>query len=537
MAPTPAKTTKTQARPKTRSPNSTSSRRGESKAGKGRERTARRPLRPWTVDHFRAYAKRLILDTGQPWLVEDFQCDVVADAFAGHPEVWDVVPEGNGKSTLMGGFALYHADYTPDAMVLLAAASRDQCGILLGQASGFVYRSPGFHWTRQQPRGRFRVFEGHRRIVSKRMGGRIQVYSADERTGDGVLFTLALIDELHRHRDLKLYRTWVGKLDKRDGQVVVISTAGEPGGEFEETISSARATGKATETRDGHERIVAEDMVLHRWAVPENGNIEDLEVVKAANPFSGVTTESLKRKRRRPSMTTAHWRRFTCNQPARGDDAAINAQEWQRALTARQPKAGERIFGVGIDLGWTWDTTAIVPLWIPEPGVRVLLDATIIVPPRDGTSTPPSRIQNALREIHTEHPFEVAAIDRAAGGEQLSEWLENELGCKVIVYTNGNVEQARIAQRFYEGLRGEPEPFLQHTGHDELTRHVLNARARILPHGDPVFDRPVQSRSARTQDQRVIDGLIAGSMIHDAAVAGASRGPVIDLADYRIKRL
>jgi hypothetical protein len=45
------------------------------------------------------------------------------------------------------------------------------------------------------------VFEGYRRIKCLRSGGRIQVFAADDRTGDGV-FTLALLDELHRHRDL-----------------------------------------------------------------------------------------------------------------------------------------------------------------------------------------------------------------------------------------------------------------------------------------------------------------------------------------------
>ena len=233
-------------------------------------------------------------------------------------------------------------------------------------------------------------------------------------------------------------------------------------------------------------------------------------------------------------MTIPHWRRFTCNQPARNDDAAVSSKEWARALTDEQPNAGERIFGVGLDLGWSWDTTAIVPLWCPEPDRRVLLEPAIIVPPRDGTSTPPSRIQNALKRIHREHPFDVVAMDRAAGGEQLAEWIETELGTDVIVYTNGNQEQARIAQRFYEALRAEPAPMLQHVEHDELTRHVLNARARILPRGDVIFDRPSTSRSASQQDKRVIDALSAASIIHDAAVsASLEPAPVVPMFAFR----
>ena len=48
---------------------------------------------------------------------------------------------------------------------------------------------------------------------------------------------------------MRLYRTWRGKLDKRGGQIVVISTAGEPGGEFEETIRQARAGGEIVENQ------------------------------------------------------------------------------------------------------------------------------------------------------------------------------------------------------------------------------------------------------------------------------------------------
>jgi hypothetical protein len=188
---------------------------------------------------------------------------------------------------------------------------------------------------------------------------------------------------------------------------------------------------------------------------------------------------------------------------------------------------------VGIDLGWTWDTTAIVPLWAPAADRRVLLDPTIIVPPRDGRSIPPSQIRQALSRVYSEHPFGRVAMDRAAGGEQLAECIETELGCDVVLYTNGTAEQARCAQRFYEALRADPRPTLRHTGSPELARHVLNARARVLHRGDVVFDRPAQSRSATGQDQRVIDGLTAAMIVHDAFVAQASR-PTINVEDYRI---
>jgi phage terminase large subunit-like protein len=124
-------------------------------------------------------------------------------------------------------------------MIPIAASSREQAEIMYRQAEGLVSRSP-------ELRPRFRAYDGYRRIKCLRTGGRIQVFAADDRTGDGIIpGGLALVDELHRHRDLKLYRTWRGKLEKRGAQLIAISTAGEPGGEFEETrdrIKKTRAT-------------------------------------------------------------------------------------------------------------------------------------------------------------------------------------------------------------------------------------------------------------------------------------------------------
>jgi phage terminase large subunit-like protein len=189
---------------------------------------------PGTLAHFRAWAKTLILDTGEPWIVEPFQAKIVKDILAGYEVVWVVLPEGNAKTTLMAGIALYHGDSegwnVPSPEVPIGASSREQAEIMYRQAEGFVLRS-GLE-------DRFKCQEGYRRIKCLGTNGRIQVYAADARTGDGVIPTLALLDELHRHRDLRLYRTWRGKLGKRKGQLGVISTAGEPDSDFEETRAS-----------------------------------------------------------------------------------------------------------------------------------------------------------------------------------------------------------------------------------------------------------------------------------------------------------
>jgi hypothetical protein len=197
---------------------------------------------------------------------------------------------------------------------------------------------------------------------------------------------------------------------------------------------------------------------LHEWALDSDQDLDDLGLVKMVNPAPWQTVDALQERRDSPSMTPAQWARFACGVWLRGDDSAINAQDWARALTDDRPQPGEPIFGVGIDLGWTWDTTAIVPLWTPTRDRRILLDPTVIVPPRDGRSTPPSKVREALSLAHSEHPFGRVAMDRAAGGEQLAEWIETDLGCEVVLYTNGTAEQARCAHRLSMNRPSYPRP-------------------------------------------------------------------------------
>src|SRR5574340_814951 len=200
-----------------------------------------RKLEPFTLEHFEAWAERLILDNGEAWVLEPFQREFISNVFdlGGETECWLIVPEGNGKTTMIAGLALYGLRFTEDALIPVAASSRDQARIMYRQAKGFLRRS-----ELDDPGYRFEPFDGYRRIDLRVPGrtkrgeiaGSIEIHAADASTGDGIIpAPYAFLDELHRHKSLDLYETWRGKLEKRHAQIVTISTAGEAGGEFEET--------------------------------------------------------------------------------------------------------------------------------------------------------------------------------------------------------------------------------------------------------------------------------------------------------------
>jgi ABC-type cobalamin transport system ATPase subunit len=54
----------------------------------------------------------LVFDDGERGDPQDWQLEVVADMFRGFRETWLIVPEGNGKSTLLAELALYGADFS-----------------------------------------------------------------------------------------------------------------------------------------------------------------------------------------------------------------------------------------------------------------------------------------------------------------------------------------------------------------------------------------------------------------------------------------
>ena len=479
---------------------------------------------PFSVEHFRAWAGELTLDSDDPLVIEPFQEAFLADVFAGYPECWLIIPEENGKTTLVSALALYHTEFRTQAAVPVAASSREQAEILYRQAEGFVLRSPSLHDEKhsdiQVVKGKrklevphFTCLEGYRRINHYR-GGRIQVFAADDRTGDGLIPTLAIIEELHRHRDLRLYRTWTGKLRKRGGQIVAISTAGEPGSEFEVTRERIRQTATEVERKAGQGRYVSGSVVMHEYAVPEAADVEDMDLVKRSNPFSGVTFESLTTKRSSPTMTLNHWKRFVCNLPTRSDDAAITESEWQDAKVADLIPEGERIW-LGLDVAWKYDTTAAVPYWPKDETYRLLGPASILTPPRDGSTLHPDTVKAAIRAIHAHNPIHTVVMD-VSRAEDIGSWIEAELGCTVIDRPQTNPLAAHDFAVFMEALRNG---WLKHSGDEGLTRHALNAIARMLPGGDARFDRPNQGRLA-DQDRRVIDALTAASMV----VAQATKG-------------
>lgn len=140
------------------------------------------------LDRFCGFAERFLTDeSSRPLVIEPWQREI----FAGTRELVTLVSKKNGKTSLFAGLALWHAITTAFADVAILAASRDQAGKLLSQLTGYIKRSPEL---REQLRITQRI------VHCDRTDGKVAVMAADSDTLDGWGGTLALVDELGRHK-------------------------------------------------------------------------------------------------------------------------------------------------------------------------------------------------------------------------------------------------------------------------------------------------------------------------------------------------
>jgi phage terminase large subunit-like protein len=423
-----------------------------------RAASSNREKKPFTVPHFKVWAKNLTLDNGKLWVAESFQCLFLKDLFSGIVQNLLVIPEGNAKTTFLGGLLLYHLEFKKHARVPVAASSRDQAEWLYQAAAGFVERAELQHT--------FTCLEGYRRIRCDSTGSRAQIFAATDRTGDGIVPTLAILEELHRHKNLDLYRTWSGKMEKRGGQLIAISTAGEPDGEFEALRKKMRDDATST-TRDGaFLRAVGPDYVLHEYALPEDGDPDDFKQVKAANPLKTITVASLKRKRALPDYEPSHWRRFTCGQPARLE-SVFEPKVWDELKwdVGNVAEGDEVYISVRVATG--------VGIGIASPrGEKVAVKLQTIPRPASGR-VPLWKVEAALRELARQ--YEV--LDISYDADQFlrpAEILEEEgLPMSEVPQRTRRLSQATSTLwRYYSG------GLLGHDGDLELRSQVLAARTK-----------------------------------------------------------
>jgi phage terminase large subunit-like protein len=462
------------------------------------------------ADEFGHFCSQLTLEDGRRLMrVEPFQREVLAGYFEGARESLIIIPKKNGKSSLIAALALFHVLFGPKAAeCVVAAASRDQAGILLRQARGFIDRS--------EKLGRWLIVRD-REILTPDKRSRIRILAADADTADGVLPTLAVVDELHRQRSADLYGVFRDGLGPRGGQLISISTAGESEASV---LGEMRAAARRLPTlhRDGkHLQAESPDgqFVYHEWSLEPDDDRDDLEVVKQANPASWQTLEELRLRKDSPSTLPWQWARFACGLWVGESDWWITGEVWADLATDDHLRPGDRIT-LGFDGSRVLDATALVGCRLTDGLVEPL---GLWAPPAESADweVPAGAVDARLAEIMERFTIVRMYADPPLWQSEIDAWAR-EFGEQVVMrFPTARPRMMGATERFRtDVLAGR----LRHGGDRDLTRHVLAARVREARGG---YFLAKSRPSAPDKIDAAVAAVLAWEARADAIAAGLDR--------------
>jgi phage terminase large subunit-like protein len=418
---------------------------------------------------FERFCGGLTLEQGGPMVLYPEQRRMLRDYFDGVIEILILLQKKNGKTTLLAALALWHLITTSDAECVVGATSREQASILYDQAVGFVRRSA-------ELQERVVTKRGYREIRARRDDGRIRVLAADADTADGVIPTLALVDELGRAKSAQLYGVFRDGLGPRGGQMLTISTAGDHEGSPLGLMRAAahklpvqRRRGKYLYASDG-----TGGFVLHEWALDQDDDVDDVRIVKKVNPAPWQTLDMLQTRHDSPSIRSHpwQWQRFTCGIWVGAEAWWMRAPDWDACAHDDELRPGDRI-AIGFDGSRTSDATVLVGCRLED---GLLQPLGLWEHPGAGEwEVPAGEVDARMATIMETYRIVRGYFDPPLWQTEIDAWA-HEYGDELVVRYHTNRSRMMSAT---ERLRTDVQAgTVRHSGDADLRRHVLNAHVR-----------------------------------------------------------
>jgi hypothetical protein len=436
----------------------------------------------YNLADFGKFTLGLRLEGGAPFVLEPFQRQLLRDHFSTAVEEVVIIPKKNYKTTTLAALALFHLHETPQPDVPILASSSKQAGIMFRQAekmvrnSGTPVEGTGYRQTTLKDvydlQGvRYEIRSGLREIRAN--GGLLYVVAADTDRLDGVIPSLALVDELHRHKTDENYGILSDGLGPRQGRMVTISTAGtseaSPLGELRR-----RAHEYAVTRKGRHGRYSSGSFVLHEWALdPDVDDPDNLKHVKWANPAKTQTLAELARRKALPSMRTGRWLRFACGIWTAGDDPEITAAEWDALAT----DIGGISDGDSVVLAPSVGHSAVIGIASMRPDKKVAVRAEHL--PGQAGSSILARTEDAIVALCDRYRVE-QVLDPGYGMQRSME-LVRARGVPVNEHPYSPARQIAASGTFDRFLQAKD---LVHDGDPETRAHVLAAVKKSGVYGE-----------------------------------------------------
>jgi hypothetical protein len=368
---------------------------------------------------FEIFCKLIKLD------LEPFQRRIVRAATA--RELVVIIGRGNGKSSLIAAYALWHL-VTKPGDVVIAASSRSQAGIAYRFAQEFARELQHPNIVDRHLELRFCPDPDKPREFSRHL----QVLSADAGKAHGLVFALAIVDELHVHPSDELYMAILTGLAKRPGaRMVTISTAA---GSHDSPLGALRARCLAQpHVKRSGARLEAKgpDIRLIEWSMPDEWDLTARNA-KRCNPASWLTVKALQSQLE--AMPENVFRRYLLCQWVAGEKAWLPAGAMLACIGKPDPTG--RVW-VGVDLeqqgergNVAWTDGHDVGVWTGTGGECVDL----------------------VRELSAEHHVVEVVLDRWRCQPLLAE-LE-ELGAPVVAFPLTDARLIPASARLHDAITG-----------------------------------------------------------------------------------
>jgi phage terminase large subunit-like protein len=486
---------------------------------------------------------------GQPFELLEWQRDDVvfpmfgwkrADGRRRFQRAYVEIPKKNGKSTLAAGLGLYLlvGDNEPGAEVYSAACTRQQAGIVHGEAINMVRASQGLSTY-------LRVHGATREIRFDARGAVYKALAADANSNEGLNIHGLIIDELHAwpgEAGRAFYNAlkWGGKA-RENPLFFIITTAGE-----DQLSIGFDVHNYARGVLDGS--VEDQRFFAYVRAADSQDDYREPATWRKANPSLGHTmTEDdfaadVKEAEQSPTSLT-QFKRYALNIWAQGGTSAIDQNSWKacRVKFKEADLHGERCFGA-IDLARVSDLTAaglvfprdggryraLVQFWLPRakiehpntPEMFRVWERQGLIVATDGDVTDYEKVRADVAEWWKRFELVEFAYDPWMA-EEFSQRLSDD-GFERVSFGQTILNYAAPSAEFERLIVGR---LLEHDGNPFLAWQIGNLRWRIDPAGN--------RRPDKARERNKIDGPVALIMaIARAMVADESAGGDVGISSF-----
>lgn len=291
-------------------------------------------------------------------------------------------PKGTGKTPFAAGLGHYELCSVFDdvPLVFALAGSKEQAGKNPDHLDRL--HAAARAWADADPLADYLRAAADIRCLEN--GGVFRILTSDGRLAAGVDPTFWLLEEffLFRHqREREAVNALLRSQKRGEGGTtgMAITTAGwdktTPLGEMFDAAMQlpdleVLENGCLTIARDP-----ASGFLMHWYAVPEDGDIENPRLLKAANPLSTVVVRDLLRDLHAPGTDELDWRRLVANQWTVVRAAWLPLGTWARLAEDGAKIPDGAAVSVAVDAAFSWDTTAVVVAWRRPSDGRIVLEA------------------------------------------------------------------------------------------------------------------------------------------------------------------